>query len=92
MKPESLENLKYDRRLDRRRGWVSDEERLANIDSLPDVADKVSGDNDDEVTASADPAPEATDSSSHSAPESTPANTAFDPVASPEVKPPFDEV
>lgn len=41
MKPGSLENLKFDKRLTRRRGWISDEDQAANLAALPDVSDKI---------------------------------------------------
>lgn len=36
----SMENLKFDKRLASRRGWVSDEERSQTLEGLPDVAEK----------------------------------------------------
>lgn len=41
MNIEAESKLKFDRRLRDRRGWVSDEELQAELDSLPDVAEKV---------------------------------------------------
>lgn len=40
MDPKSLRNLKFDRRLHTRRGWVTPAELDAEIESLPDAADK----------------------------------------------------
>ena len=37
---ESLDALKFDLRLQNRRGWVSPAEQEKNLESLPDVADK----------------------------------------------------
>ena len=41
MDRESVDRLRFDRRLQRRRDWVSDEDLNAHIDSLPDVSDKM---------------------------------------------------
>jgi hypothetical protein len=35
------QNLRFDRRLLRRRGWLSAEELQRQLDSLPDVSEKV---------------------------------------------------
>lgn len=40
MERGSMDNLKFDRRLSRRRGWHADGELKAHEDSLPDVSDK----------------------------------------------------
>lgn len=37
---ESMENLKYDKRLARRRGWLDAREREQALEALPDVAPK----------------------------------------------------
>lgn len=41
MDRESLERLRFDRRLQNRRGWVAAEELDRHLASLPDVADKL---------------------------------------------------
>ena len=41
MDRESVERLKFDRRLQRRRGWVAEEELESHVESLPDVAGKM---------------------------------------------------
>ena len=40
MDRKSLERLKLDRRLIRRRNWISSDELRRELDALPDVADK----------------------------------------------------
>jgi hypothetical protein len=41
MDRESVERLKFDRRLQRRRGWVDEEELESHVESLPDVSAKM---------------------------------------------------
>lgn len=41
MDRDSVERLRHDRRLVRRREWVSDEDRASYLESLPDVSDKM---------------------------------------------------
>ena len=41
MDRESIEKLKFDSRLARRRGWVDAKAVAANLESLPDVVDKI---------------------------------------------------
>jgi hypothetical protein len=41
MDRESVERLRFDRRLQRRPDWVKDTEARSNIDALPDVSDKM---------------------------------------------------
>ncbi|MCA9509439.1 MAG: hypothetical protein R3E88_04610 [Myxococcota bacterium] len=41
MDNDSISNLKFDSRMARRRGWVSDEERDAYLAALPDTAEKL---------------------------------------------------
>ena len=59
MDRNSLERLKLDRRLIRRRNWISSDELRKKLDSLPDVADKAApievgeGESEEEPTASA---------------------------------------
>jgi len=40
MDPKSLRNLKFDRRLHTRRGWVTRSELETEIETLPDAAEK----------------------------------------------------
>jgi hypothetical protein len=47
---ESMKNLQFDRRLQGRRGWVSESDTQSHIENLPDVAAK------GEVIADADEA------------------------------------
>ena len=59
MDRKSLERLKLDWRLIRRRNWISSDELRRELDALPDVADKVApievddGESQEEPTASA---------------------------------------
>lgn len=59
MDRKSLERLKLDRRLIRRRNWISADELRQELDALPDVADKAApievdeGESKEEPTASA---------------------------------------
>ncbi len=41
MDQRSIERLKFDRRLERRRGWVDGKDVARELESLPDAADKV---------------------------------------------------
>ena len=41
MDRESVERLRFDRRLARRRDWVDENDVQANIDALPDLTDKM---------------------------------------------------
>lgn len=41
MNRRSMERLKLDKRLTRRRGWISKEEYERKLATLPDVSDKV---------------------------------------------------
>ncbi len=56
---KSLDRLKLDRRLSRRRNWISSDELRRKLDALPDVADKAApievdeGESNEEPTASA---------------------------------------
>lgn len=38
---KSLESLRLDQRLRRRRGWLTEDEREKELASLPDVSDKI---------------------------------------------------
>jgi len=40
MNRESLERLRFDRRLMKRRGWMSAAERARSLEELPDVSQK----------------------------------------------------
>ena len=40
MDQRSIEKLKFDRRLERRRGWVDGKDVVRELESLPDSADK----------------------------------------------------
>lgn len=53
MDRESVDRLRFDRRLERRRGWVEDADRQSHLESLPDVTDKMTRglDEPDESTA-----------------------------------------
>lgn len=59
MDRRSLERLRLDRRLIRRRGWISKQELSAELESLPDAADKVTtlGEAADRAKAGAGKAP-----------------------------------
>jgi hypothetical protein len=41
---DAIRNMKLDRRLVRRRGWIDEDELAAALEALPDVADKVAPD------------------------------------------------
>jgi len=41
MNNESIDKLRVDSRLHRRRGWISDADLQRELDSLPDVSDKI---------------------------------------------------
>lgn len=41
MDRESLDRLRFDRRLQNRRGWLAPGELERHVDSLPDVSDKL---------------------------------------------------
>jgi len=47
MDRRSLENMKLDRRLIKREGWISEEELQRQLEALPDVADKVASDDEE---------------------------------------------
>lgn len=53
MEQGSIEKLKFDNRLNRRKGWVSKSEKEAFLESLPDVSDKISTPEDEESAAAA---------------------------------------
>ncbi len=79
MKAGSLENLKFDKRLERRKGWVSDEERAAALENLPDASHKIAADEDSKGGAVDQSASEPA------------AVAAFGELPSSEVIPPIDE-
>ncbi len=55
MDRKSMTQLKFDRRLVHRRGWINKEELTSELAALPDVADKIAP---DEAEEPATPAPE----------------------------------
>jgi hypothetical protein len=55
MDRDSMERLRFDRRLLRRREWVEEAELEAHVEALPDVAEKIAS--DDEAPAAAPGAP-----------------------------------
>jgi hypothetical protein len=72
MDKESVERLRYDRRLQRRTGWVEESAMESHIEALPDVSEKMTTgaaleDAEDEPVAAAAPFP-----SPSSAPSSAP--------------------
>ena len=48
MEQGSIAKLKFDNRLSRRKGWLSNEEEKTYLEALPDVADKIATPEDDE--------------------------------------------
>ena len=70
MDRESMERLKLDRRLIRRRGWMSKEDLGRELAELPDVSHKVAP---REETAASAESPEA-DAPPRGAPEAPPAD------------------
>ncbi len=61
MDRNSMQRLRLDRRLLRRRGWIEQEELDSALAALPDVADKIAPDEpeEEEPAAPAPPAPAA---------------------------------
>lgn len=51
MLSDAIKNMKLDRRLGLRRGWISESELQAGLESLPDVAGKGTFADDDEAQA-----------------------------------------
>lgn len=101
MEQGSLDKLKFDNRLSRRKGWLSKQEEAAYVDSLPDVSDKISTPEDEEPAEAA----EATEEAPQASFEAVPAfevQTEEPPVAQPETEgelladplspPPFKEL
>jgi hypothetical protein len=61
MDPKSMERLKFDRRLIRRRNWISKDELERELAALPDASDKVAPPEEESGRASSasdDPQPE----------------------------------
>ena len=52
MDHKSMEQLKLDRRLVRRRNWISKEELEKGLEALPDVSHKIARDDDAPTDAS----------------------------------------
>jgi hypothetical protein len=73
MERGSMEKLKFDKRLARRRDWVDQSELSSHVDALPDVADKCWKEEQEAEGSTPEANPEAT-------PEATPA---ADPGVSP---------
>jgi len=57
MDRESVERLRFDRRLQRRRGWVEPTQYDDHVESLPDVSGKMTRGLDEEEGAGAAPPP-----------------------------------
>ena len=53
MDKESVERLRFDRRLQRRTGWLETTDMEAHLDALPDVSEKMTTGADDEAVAAA---------------------------------------
>ncbi len=60
MDQKSMKRLRFDKRLIRRRGWVSREEVESELETLPDVSDKI--DSPEEKSAAPSELPETPDS------------------------------
>jgi len=59
MDPNSLRNLRMDRRLHQRRGWIPDDELARELESLPDAASKILPEDDDKAPSPSEGADEA---------------------------------
>ena len=59
MNLEAERKLKFDRRMQGRPGWASEEEVQAELASRPDCADKVADEDEEAVSGAESPAPEA---------------------------------
>lgn len=62
MDRKSMSQLKFDKRLAHRRGWIEQEELKTELAALPDVADKIAPDEPEEPESPAprsDPEPPA---------------------------------
>lgn len=81
MERGSMEKLKFDKRLARRRGWVEESDLTTHVDGLPDVSDKRWLEERDgeqsgaAADADADPAPSTPEAEATSVSESTPPPT-----------------
>lgn len=53
MDRDSVQRLRFDRRLQQRNGWMEEDERQAYLDSLPDVTEKMTTIADAEESANA---------------------------------------
>ena len=62
MDNESTDQLRFDRRLVRRGNWVEPAELEQELNSLPDVSDKIFVPSDEEVAPAASKTPEAAES------------------------------
>ena len=82
MDRESVDRLRFDRRLEQRRGWVEDAAKEAHIESLPDVSDKMTRGLDEPEEAPADADPTRPEASPVMPSYSTPA-PASDPTSDP---------
>jgi len=77
MDRESVGRLRFDRRLQRRSGWMDEADRQAHLDALPDVTEKMTTIAEEEETASAaEAAPAASSEQTFAA--APPAGTAGD--------------
>ncbi len=88
MERGSLEKLKFDKRLQLRRGWVSEQDTSGHIESLPDVSDKIAVESADQPDDERDVEPVAEVASA--SPEV--ADDFGDRPADPLSPPPFKEV
>lgn len=77
MDRESVERLRFDRRLARRRDWVDGQEVDQYVESLPDVSDKMTTAAELEAEAEAEAAPAASGSEAAPATESFGGSTTF---------------
>ena len=59
MNLEAERKLKFDRRMQGRPGWASEEEIQAELASLPDCADKVADEDEEAGSEAESPAPDA---------------------------------
>ncbi|MDH4017094.1 MAG: hypothetical protein OEV20_07140 [Actinomycetota bacterium] len=56
MNLDDMEKLKFDRRLEQRRGWLEPGEREAHLESLSDASDKIHDGSEPEAPAAPAPA------------------------------------
>lgn len=57
MDRKSMTQLKFDKRLVHRRGWIKQEELKTELAALPDVADKIAPDEPESPAPRSDPEP-----------------------------------